>query len=111
MGKRITTPLMKEIVERAKRCELCGSTKSLEAHHIIPVCCGGEDCEENLICVCQRCHALLTPRHLLCKIGIQKAKDFDKHQKEKIRLYELIQKHFDESGYCSDSIYDAIEEW
>lgn len=111
MGKRTTTPLMKEIVERAKRCELCGSTKSLEAHHIIPVCCGGEDCEDNLICVCYRCHCLLTPRRLLTKIGIEKAKGYDEHTKQKIHLYELIEQHFEKDGYCADSIYDAIEEW
>lgn len=56
-----------------KRCELCGSKKVLEAHHIIPVVCGGSDNDENLIAICSACHSKLTPRSELTKYGIQLA--------------------------------------
>lgn len=60
------------VVEAAQKCELCGSERELQAHHIIPVTCGGTDDKENLLCVCKRCHALLTPHSLLVKLGQKK---------------------------------------
>lgn len=63
------TENMRKCIEEAERCELCGSRRGLEAHHIIPLCVGGNDSDENLLCVCQRCHAILTPRSVLTKIG------------------------------------------
>lgn len=65
---------MQKVVDEAGRCELCGSRRGLEAHHIIPICAGGDNSEENLICVCGTCHARLTPRSKLCKIGIDRVK-------------------------------------
>lgn len=111
MSKRVQSPLMREVVKRSQKCELCGSVRGLEAHHIIPVCCGGEDCEDNLICICQRCHSMLTPRSLLVKIGIAKVQWHDEHLKQKKKLYELIEQHCERDGYCTDSVFDAIEEW
>ncbi len=52
------------------RCELCGMKKGLEVHHILPRVCGGDDSYDNMIAVCVKCHALLTPRRLLTKIGM-----------------------------------------
>lgn len=58
------------------RCELCGSTKGLECHHIIPMVASNYgvnlDVDDNYICVCLKCHSLLTPRKLLSKYGIEK---------------------------------------
>lgn len=55
-------------------CELCGSKKGLELHHIIPVVCGGESTEDNTILICEKCHYMLTPKNTLTKIGIRKIK-------------------------------------
>lgn len=37
-------------------CEVCGSTKSLEMHHIVPQAAGGADTAGNLVCLCEGCH-------------------------------------------------------
>lgn len=65
---------MNEYRSRFTCCELCGSRKSLEVHHIIPISFGGPDTEENMIVVCGKCHFLLTPKSLLTKLGIQQRK-------------------------------------
>ena len=70
MGKRSQTETMRRVVRTAGKCELCGSTRGLEAHHIIPIAFGGDDSEENILCVCAKCHGLLTPRSILSKRGI-----------------------------------------
>lgn len=70
---RERTKNMKRCVEEAGRCELCGSRRSLEAHHIIPVAIQDIDSPDNLICVCESCHSKLTPRSLLTQIGLNKA--------------------------------------
>ncbi len=70
MAKRVHTAIMTKIVQEAGKCELCGSSRNLEAHHIIPVTLGGTDEKENILCVCKKCHALLTPSGLLTKMKI-----------------------------------------
>ena len=64
------------------RCELCGSTRGLEVHHIIPRCAKIESLDindkDNLIIVCSSCHAKLTPRSYLTKYGQHKAYDSTK---------------------------------
>lgn len=60
------------------RCELCGSRRNIEVHHIIPRCLATEiigfniNDEDNLIVVCGSCHSKLTPRRMLSKYGIAK---------------------------------------
>lgn len=94
---------MKRIVEDAGRCELCGSTRGLEAHHIIPVCAGGEDTEENLICVCNVCHGKLTPKSMLIKLGQRQRRNI------RLELYSHIEKHCEANGYCLESVFDALD--
>ena len=39
------------------RCALCGNWERLEAHHIIPICCGGKrHALRNGITLCYECH-------------------------------------------------------
>ena len=102
--------IMDEIVEQAGKCELCGSKRGLEAHHIIPVCVGGDNTEENLICLCQNCHARLTPRSKLCKIGLDRYIG-------KIKIAEVIMNvhnHFYskclERSEGIEEIFDAFDE-
>ena len=38
------------------RCELCGSTRDLDAHHIVALAHGGTDDPSNGMCLCADCH-------------------------------------------------------
>ena len=38
-------------------CALCGDTRRLQIHHVIPRSEGGSDDPMNLICLCMWCHA------------------------------------------------------
>lgn len=38
------------------RCKGCGSTDSLEVHHVIPLSRGGTNHKTNLITLCEKCH-------------------------------------------------------
>ena len=67
------------------KCELCGSVRGLEIHHIVPVSVGGTDDKENLLCVCKKCHALLTPTGLLIKRA-QRVRDIQ------LRFYEHMER-------------------
>ena len=64
----------KEYLESTDRCELCGSPKKLEIHHIIPLCTGAEDCIDNWIAICSSCHSRLTPKSQLTKLGLKRIK-------------------------------------
>lgn len=69
------TAIQHRILKMCERCELCGSQRNLEVHHIIPLVVEIEDidlnCEENMIVVCKKCHSMLTPHRLLTKIGLK----------------------------------------
>lgn len=60
---------MSQLIKEVGKCELCGSKRGLEVHHIIPITFGGEDVDENRIVVCCGCHAKLTPTNILTKMG------------------------------------------
>jgi len=47
------------ILERDKRCKLCGNNKSLSVHHIIPYRISKNNNESNLIVLCRKCHTTL----------------------------------------------------
>lgn len=70
MSSRIQTSAMRKVLSEHSRCELCGSSRNIEAHHIIPISLGGADCVENILAVCEKCHVLLTPKSMLTKKGI-----------------------------------------
>lgn len=103
--------IMKKIREIGQ-CELCGSHRELQAHHIIPIVLGGDDSYENLLCVCKKCHSLLTPHKLLTKIGIRNVQYDDYY---KVALYKKIQQGLEEYGGSNpttvfDIICDCIDE-
>lgn len=116
--KRAQTPLMRQVVEAAGRCELCGSRRDLQAHHIIPVSMLPDslaETEDNLICVCKGCHAKLTPTALLTKIGIKRTQQKNTVANIEVaikrRIYELIRDKIEEYGsVCYDIFYEAIDE-
>lgn len=112
--RRSQTEAMKQCLKAAQCCDLCGSTsRTLEAHHIIPVVCGGSDSADNLVAICARCHAILTPKSVLCKIGIEQAK----HKNAlSVRFYTKIGERLDEIadktfGYLdAEDIMDIFDE-
>lgn len=45
--------------ERGYKCEMCGfvgDSKTIHAHHIIPLLQGGQNTRENIQCLCEDCH-------------------------------------------------------
>lgn len=78
MNSMTATEVKHMIKECGSKCELCGSTRNLEIHHIIPEVTGYIsdiiDSRDNLICVCGKCHGALTPKKLLIRCGIQNVK-------------------------------------
>jgi len=53
----------------AWRCQWCGSLHGLEVHHLEHRSQGGRDLQENLICLCHRCHK---SAHSARRIGFEK---------------------------------------
>ena len=49
--------LHREILERdGWRCQVCGSLRGLEVHHVQLRSQAGEDTDDNLITLCSACH-------------------------------------------------------
>lgn len=93
------------------RCELCGSPKKLEIHHIIPLCVGGEDVLDNWICVCKSCHSKLTPTGQLSRIGLKTLKVRNNILSIYSEFYERIQNELDNgSSISSIEIMDIFDE-
>ena len=55
-----------------KQCAFCGSKKTLEEHHMIPLMFGGDNDERNLIYLCHKCHAQVTQYQIQVKQLIHK---------------------------------------
>ena len=95
-------------------CELCGSIKKLEIHHIIPLCAGGEDILDNWICVCKSCHSKLTPSGQLTKIGLNTLKIRNNIISIYTEFYESIQNVLDSGENISSieimDIFDKVYE-
>lgn len=59
----VPSEVKRERAESGRGCEVCGwilrpgDWRSLHAHHVIPVSCGGSDRRENLMVVCPNHHA------------------------------------------------------
>ena len=66
------------LIKDVGQCELCGSRRNLQVHHIVPLVIDipGVDLndESNLVVVCSKCHGVLTPKNILTRIGLHKAK-------------------------------------
>lgn len=114
MSKRTQSPEAKQLLREHSCCELCGDKRNLEVHHIVPVCCGGSDNIDNLIVVCGCCHAKLTPKRELTKVGINKARVADVIHRMSYRFYELAgELMFSEDGKeltCCDwpDVFDVL---
>lgn len=95
----------KEYLESTDRCELCGSPKKLEIHHIIPLCAGGEDSLDNWICICKSCHSKLTPSGQLTRIGLNVLKI----RNSIISIYDDFYNKINEQVENNDSSICAID--
>ena len=85
MNKRVRCYEAYKLLQSHSCCELCGDKRNLEVHHIIPVVCGGSDDVSNLVVVCGRCHAILTPKSELTKISLRKStKQLGRKQGDKL---------------------------
>ena len=102
---------------KKEKCELCGSEKTLEVHHIFPLqlqdfCSAYSNSidlntEENCITVCSKCHGLLTNRSLATKIG-QACFRWKQNSDQKIvRFYETL----NEIAECGDRFdeFDVLD--
>lgn len=93
------------------KCELCGSTRNIEVHHVIPRCCqiDGVDIDDNdnLLVVCSSCHSKLTPKRMLVKYGLERVK---KQGKLLHKFYEIVQEQIGENGGISSvEIMDIVD--
>jgi hypothetical protein len=99
---------MKRYVAEHPVCELCGSKKGIECHHVLPMCMEGYgvdfDIEDNYITVCRKCHALLTPRPLLAKYGMERSRwDGDLFKNIRYQFYKKMGEFLDETGGFADA--------
>ena len=101
-----------ELVNKVdKKCELCGSSRNIEVHHIIPRCCQIDgidiDDKENLLVVCSSCHGKLTPKSMLSRYGIVKAKKKGKLLSE---FYSIVESRIDENeGISPVEVMDIVD--
>ena len=52
----------KNFIKHKGKCNKCPNTKTLTAHHIIPLSEGGKDIKRNYECLCEKCHDKETKR-------------------------------------------------
>ena len=76
--------------------------------HIIPKCAGGSNEPDNLISVCRRCHAILTPKRSLTKYGLEKVKRHNRIVKEWERFYKMV---YVREAQCAVEVIDIFDEW
>lgn len=103
----------KKFIDEVGRCELCGSKRNLQLHHVIPRVCENDfldlDVEDNWLCVCGSCHAKLTPKNLLTKYGISKVKVNNAIIKLKYTLKgESLNKKLDFADWISAEVDDGV---
>jgi hypothetical protein len=76
------------------KCELCGSKKNLQLHHIIPLVTSivglNLDVQDNYICVCSSCHAKLTPKNLITKYGMSRKRFLTEKRRLEYYFYKNI---------------------
>lgn len=102
---------MKILRESVCKCELCGGTRGLETHHIVPVVCGGTEEDENLIVVCRVCHAKLTPRSVLIKAGINRTKKTNELSDIIEELYQTFEQLNEDWCYDTSEYIHEVNKW
>lgn len=60
MNIKRSATIVNKVLERDRGiCQCCYRTESIEVHHIEPLCDGGSDEPDNMICLCAPCHFLV----------------------------------------------------
>ena len=54
--KQFMSLVNKKIITLDNKCFICGDTKNLQLHHIIPLSNGGDNRPTNIITLCGQCH-------------------------------------------------------
>jgi len=57
MTRDMTDARKRLIKKRGHKCEICGYPGMIEVHHILPVKFGGNGKMDNLMLLCEKCHA------------------------------------------------------
>jgi len=81
------------------QCQVCGEVPPfphgrLEVHHIVPSAEGGSDKLENLVTLCDLCHAVLHPHMGPAWVGLSKFPP-EEHEEKKLIL-EWARKEFED---------------
>lgn len=97
------TQAHKQYLQGHSQCELCGSPKSLELHHIVPRVFGGPDEVDNWIAICSICHTKLTPKRILTKRGIENVRP----SQPIIDFYERLD---EVEPICGSEVLDIFQE-
>jgi len=70
LGATSYRDLHRQVLERdGWRCQICGTMRHLQVHHLKFRSHSGEDLEENLITLCADCHARVHAAFLLSHSG------------------------------------------
>jgi len=93
----------------SERCELCGSSRGLEVHHIVPISLGGPDERDNMILLCQRCHGMLTPKSILTRLGIKRTKERNMLCAFAVEFLEEVDRQAEDTHTAND-ILDIFNE-
>ena len=51
-----TVAIRRRVIARDGCCRVCGSTVTLEVHHVVPLVEGGSSRMDNLVLLCRACH-------------------------------------------------------
>jgi len=78
------------IKKYGNKCELCGYSLTIDAHHIIPKNKGGLHEIDNLMVLCPNCHALITRRYFTLK----NRKNIPKIRRKIIKLLKPFYSNF-----------------
>lgn len=113
MANKSNNTIKKKLIERVGACELCGNTRNLEVHHIIPLMfqtpAVNLDVEDNMLVVCKKCHGLLTPKGLLSSLGMHRKSSGEPLR----RFYKAIENEDFSLGACDvvDLAHDMANEY
>lgn len=117
MGRQRDRSNERALLKAINACELCGNTRNLEVHHIIPLCTSVPSIDlenkDNLIVICGNCHTRLTNKSMLTKYGLAKKRKIY-HLQNKINEYRRkYYETFDEyDGYFSQcDMFDEFDKW
>ena len=100
----------KDLLQEIGKCELCGSKRNLEVHHIVPRVCGinGVDIDDtdNLIVLCGACHAHLTPKSYLTKYGLHKR--MNRNNASVMRFFRMVE---EQEPIRVSEVIEIFNEW